>query len=220
MRKGGADVEWLMDKLDLGWIVSSDVSLAGVIRGQLPLADNNGPLSACFHVKCRQAARRQSRAVHPQTIEHLHSPLWPAPSKTVRRSQAGRRRVRRRALIFRLGARAALVGHLDSRSTELSSTSSHLESTDLTKTDGIIFEEQETDSRTCEGDSTLFYNADVNKNVIGLIMDCTGDSGAIIGVPASAATGGEEQGTDRTCEGVFYRKHQLGRPHCGLHWRF
>ena len=97
------------------------------LEGQVPLADNNGPLSACFYVMCRQAAPRKSRAMHPQTIEHLRPTLWQAPSQTVRRSQAARRRLRRRALIFRLGARAALVGHLDSRSTELSSTSSHLE---------------------------------------------------------------------------------------------
>ena len=51
---------------------------------------------------CRQAPPRQSRAVHLQTIEHLRPTLWPAP--------AARRRLRRRALIFRLGARAALVG--------------------------------------------------------------------------------------------------------------
>ena len=31
LRINGADVEWLMDKLNLGWIVSCDVSLAGVI---------------------------------------------------------------------------------------------------------------------------------------------------------------------------------------------
>ena len=48
--------------------------------------------------------------MHPQMFEHLRPTLWPAPSQTVRRSQAARRRLRRRALIFRLGARAALVG--------------------------------------------------------------------------------------------------------------
>ena len=51
----------------------------------------------------------------------------------------------------------------------------------LDKTDGNTFEEQGTDSRTCEGDST---------NVAGLITDCTGDFDATAGVPDSAAMGG------------------------------
>ena len=55
-------------------------------------------------------------------IEHRRPTLWSAPSQIERRSQAGRRRLRRRALIFRLGVRAALMGHLDSRSTKPSST--------------------------------------------------------------------------------------------------
>ena len=37
----------------------------------------------------------------------------------------------------------------------------------------------------------LFYNADVNTNVVGLITDCTGDFDAIARVPDSAAMGGE-----------------------------
>ena len=165
------------------------------IEGQVPLADNNGLLSACFYVMCRQAAPRQSRAMRPQTIEHLRTTLWPAPSQTVRRSQAARRRLRRRALIFRLGARAALVGPpgLAKYGTLVNVITSGEHGLD--KTDGITFEEQETDSRTCEGDSTFFYNADVNTNVAGLITDCTGDSGAIAGGPGSAGMGSEEQGT-------------------------
>ena len=63
----------------------------------------------------------------------------------------------------------------------------------LDKTDSITFEERETDSRTCEGDSTLFYNADVNTNVVGLITDSTGDTCAT--VPGSAASG-EQHGKD------------------------
>ena len=56
----------------------------------------------------RKAAPRQSRAMHPRT-----SPTsWPAPSQTERHSQAACRRLPRRALFFRLGARAALVGPL------------------------------------------------------------------------------------------------------------
>ena len=38
----------------------------------------------------------------------------------------------------------------------------------------------------------LFYNADVNTNVVGLITDCTGDFDAIAGVHGSAAMCGEE----------------------------
>ena len=108
------------------------------IEGQVPLADNNGPLSACFYVMCRQAAPRQTRTMHPQTIEHLRTTLWPAPSQTVRRSQAARRRLRRRALIFRLGARAALVGPpgLAKYGTLVNVTTSGEHGLD--KTDGII----------------------------------------------------------------------------------
>ena len=51
-----------------------------------------------------------------------------------------------------------------------------------------------------------FCNADVKTNVVGLITDCTLDSGAIARVPGSAAMGGEKQETDsRTC-----RKRILG----------
>ena len=127
----------------------------------MPLADNNGPLSACFYVMCRQAPL-QSRAMHPQTIEHLRPTLWPAPSQTVRRSQAARRRLRRRALIFRFEARAALVGPhglAKCGTVNVITSGEH----GLHKTDGITFEEQETDSRTCKGDRTIFYNADVNQ---------------------------------------------------------
>ena len=160
-------------------------TLAGIVI----VTDNNGPLLACFHVMCREAAPRQSRATHPQTIEHLRSTLWLAPSQTVRCSQAARRRLRRRALIFRLGARAALVGPpgLAKYGTLVNVITSGEHG--LEKTDGITFEEQGTDSRTCDGDSTVFYNADVNTNVVGLITDCTGDSGAIAGVPDRAAMG-------------------------------
>ena len=38
----------------------------------------------------------------------------------------------------------------------------------------------------------LFYNADVNTNVVGLITDCTGDFDAISGVHGSAAMCREE----------------------------
>ena len=155
------------------------------IEGQVPLADNNGPLSACFFVMCRQAAPRQSRAMHPQTIEHLRPTLWQAPSQTVRRSQAARRRLRRRALMFRLGARAVLVGP---RGLAMYGTLVNVITSGehgLDKADGLTFEEQETDSRTCEGDSTFFCNSDVNTNVVGLVTDCTGDTDAT--VPDSAA---------------------------------
>ena len=72
------------------------------IEGQVPLADNNGPLSACFHVMCRQAAPRRPRSMHPQLNVHRRPTLWPAPSQMERRSQAARRRLRRLAVIFRL----------------------------------------------------------------------------------------------------------------------
>ena len=36
----------------------------------------------------------------------------------------------------------------------------------------------------------LFFNADVNTNVVGLITDCTGDLGTTAGEPDSAAIGG------------------------------
>ena len=128
------------------------------------------------------------QATHPQTIVHLHPTLWPAPSQTVRRSQAERRRLRRRALIFRLEARApggppglAKCGTL----VNVITSGEH----GLDKTDGTTFEEQETDSRTCEG---VFCNVDVKTNVVGLITDCTGDFDAIAGVRGSAAMCGEE----------------------------
>ena len=38
----------------------------------------------------------------------------------------------------------------------------------------------------------LFYNVDVNANVVGLITDCTGDSDATAGVPGIAGMFGEE----------------------------
>ena len=64
----------------------------------MPLADNNGHSSVGFDVLCCQM------------IEHHRSTLWPAPSQMERRSQAARRRLRRRPLIFRFGVRAALMG--------------------------------------------------------------------------------------------------------------
>ena len=55
----------------------------------------------------------------------------------------------------------------------------------------VLARYEETDSRICKGDSTLFYNAHVNTNVVGLIMDRTGDFDATARVPDSAAMGGE-----------------------------
>ena len=78
--------------------------------GQMPLVDNNGHSSAGFDVMCRQAALRRPRAMHPQMIVRRRPTLWPAPSQMERRSQAARRRLRRRAVTFRLGVRAALEG--------------------------------------------------------------------------------------------------------------
>ena len=45
------------------------------------------------------------------------------------------------------------------------------------------------DSRTCEG---VFYNVDVNTNMDGLIVDCTGDFDAIAELHGSDAMCGEE----------------------------
>ena len=49
--------------------------------------------------------------------------------------------------------------------------------------------EEGTDSRTCEG---VFHNVNVNTNMDGLIVDCTGDFDAIAGVHGSPAMCGEE----------------------------
>ena len=76
----------------------------------MPLADNNGHSPACFDVMCRQVAPRRPKAMHPQMIVHRRPTLWLAPSQMERRSQAARRRLRRRAVIFGLGVRAALEG--------------------------------------------------------------------------------------------------------------
>ena len=52
------------------------------------------------------------RAMHPLMIVHRRTTRWPTPSQMERLSQAARRRLRRRAVIFRLGVRAALEGPL------------------------------------------------------------------------------------------------------------
>ena len=76
----------------------------------MPLVDNKGHSSAGFDVMCRHAALRRPKAMHPQMIVHRRRTLWPAPSQMERRPQAARRRLRRRAVIFRLGVRTSLEG--------------------------------------------------------------------------------------------------------------
>ena len=57
------------------------------------------------------------------------------------------------------------------------------------------------DSRTCEGDSWLFCNADVNPNVVGLTTDCTGEFDPVAGMSVSAAMLGECDFVTATCVG-------------------